>query len=146
MSDGDVLVYADAGCTAHPNRDLFDASIEAVKSSDSGIMTYNSMSYERMFTKADLFDRMGARGLEMHFQRIATYFIIQRRASTVKLVERWYSIAGDYRNIDDSASDALNAVDFYEHRHDQSIFSILCNMDGSPMYSKSFIEGTRIRK
>ena len=41
------------------------------------------------------------------------------------LVESWYEIGCDYHMIDDSPSVASNLPCFKEHRHDQSIFSLL---------------------
>ena len=41
------------------------------------------------------------------------------------LINEWYNIGCDYHNIDDSQSINKNLDCFIEHRHDQSIFSLL---------------------
>ena len=58
----------------------------------------------------------------------------QRQAGTILFlvcketrlfVNEWYEISSDYHNIDDSVSVTPNFGCFREHRHDQSIFSLL---------------------
>jgi hypothetical protein len=44
---------------------------------------------------------------------------------TRTLVNEWYELSSDYHNIDDSPSISENLNSFVEHRHDQSIFSLL---------------------
>ena len=44
---------------------------------------------------------------------------------TRDLVNKWYELSSDYHNIDDSPSISKNYESFIEHRHDQSIFSLL---------------------
>jgi len=44
---------------------------------------------------------------------------------TRQLINEWYELACDYHNIDDSPSISENLIGFREHRHDQSIFSLL---------------------
>jgi hypothetical protein len=41
------------------------------------------------------------------------------------LINEWYNIGCDYHNIDDTPSLEKNFDSFKEHRHDQSIFSLL---------------------
>jgi hypothetical protein len=42
-----------------------------------------------------------------------------------ELVSEWYTLSCDYHNIDDTPSILPNLENFKEHRHDQSIFSLL---------------------
>ena len=44
---------------------------------------------------------------------------------TLHLVNEWYKLACDYHILDDSPSIAKNSRHFKDHRHDQSIFSLL---------------------
>jgi hypothetical protein len=45
--------------------------------------------------------------------------------NTRKFIDEWYDLGCDYHNIDDSPSVKKNFRFFKEHRHDQSIFSLL---------------------
>jgi len=44
---------------------------------------------------------------------------------TRNLINLWYDLCCDYHNIDDSPSISQNLDCFLEHRHDQSVFSLL---------------------
>jgi len=55
------------------------------------------------------------------------FFICKK---TRDLVNEWYSVACKYNLIDDSPSIKPNAEGFKEHRHDQSIFSLLTKKYG----------------
>ena len=44
---------------------------------------------------------------------------------TRSLIDEWYNISCDYHLIDDSPSIISNHNEFREHRHDQSILSLL---------------------
>jgi hypothetical protein len=56
---------------------------------------------------------------------MATTFILKKCNHTMKLVNEWYKYSSIYHLIDDSKSNAKNDDIFYEHRHDQSIFSLI---------------------
>ena len=45
--------------------------------------------------------------------------------SNYKLITEWYNISCNYHLIDDGVSKLPNLPNFIEHRHDQSVFSIL---------------------
>ena len=48
---------------------------------------------------------------------------------TTEFLTDWYSIACNYHFVDDSPSIHPNDPSFREHRHDQSIFSLLIKSD-----------------
>ena len=108
MNEGDILVYADAGCTIHPNIDEFNKDIQILKNSKNEIISW----------------------------------------STFHIEKRWYEIGCNYHMIDDSESYMKNDSTFTEHRHDQSIFSILRHIYGTDIHMKpsEYIEDTRIQK
>ena len=58
-------------------------------------------------------------------QRQAGALLFKICNKTRDLVNQWYELCCDYHNIDDSPSITKNLDCFKEHRHDQSIFSLL---------------------
>ena len=50
------------------------------------------------------------------------YYVCDR---TREVVNMWYNTCCDYHLIDDTPSIVANSRDFREHRHDQSVFSLL---------------------
>ncbi len=58
--------------------------------------------------------------------------MLVKDSNSISLVDQWYSICHKQtRLVDDSPSNYPNDEGFVEHRHDQSVFSILRKMNGS---------------
>ena len=144
MTEGDILVYADAGCTLHPLH--FTTLFETVDAHDGAA---SQLDYpEEHHCKMDLAialqgtSHMHSRGFH------ATFFALKCTPANIALAKKWYDTMCDYHLIDDSPSVQPNAPSFKEHRHDQSVWSLLRKMYGrhaiiSP--STCPIRETRIR-
>jgi len=146
MNEGEILVYADAGCSINGNLHLFREDIHQAKNNSSGIVSWSTWNKERTWTKMDLLNKMNALELMNHEQIHATFFIIKCTPQTIELTKQWYETGCDYHMIDDTPSQLPNDSSFREHRHDQSIFSILRNRHGTDIYHHNhFIKDTRIR-
>lgn len=125
MNNGDILVYADCGCEIasykkHEINNLF----EIVK---NDYIIGSFICIEKEYNKMDLllkFDMLKDEYLNTP-QRQASALIILVCEKTRKFVEEWYNIGCDYHLIDDTPSIHKNLDCFKEHRHDQSIFSLL---------------------
>ena len=91
---------------------------------------------------------MNAKNLLDENQFHSTFFMIRCTPRTISIVKRWYEIGCNYHMIDDSESYMKNDSTFTEHRHDQSIFSILRHIYGTDIHMKpsEYIEDTRIQK
>jgi hypothetical protein len=127
MKNGDILLYLDCGCEiAVAERASLVNDIEFLKQSNKCIMG-TTTEVERCWNKMDLILK-----LEMNYDRHLN--TAQRQGGTQlilvcdesrELVNKWYDLACDYHMIDDSPSVNKNLDCFREHRHDQSIFSLL---------------------
>lgn len=125
MNDNDILLYLDCGCEIDiRGKDFLIEYFDIVKK-DYIIGTYAQK--EKLWNKMDLI-------LELDMNNDIFLESIQRQAGVVlylvcektrKLVNEWYQIACNYHMIDDSPSINKNYDVFKEHRHDQSIFSLL---------------------
>ena len=58
-------------------------------------------------------------------QLFATTFTLRKCDHSVNIVKKWYETSCIYHNIDDTPSIQPNDPSFIDHRHDQSIFSLL---------------------
>ena len=58
-------------------------------------------------------------------QRQAGLILFYVCDEVIQFVNEWYTLSSDYHNLDDSPSILENSAGFREHRHDQSIFSLL---------------------
>jgi hypothetical protein len=124
MNDGDILLYLDCGCelTCNKKNELLKC-IDIVKT-DYIIGTLAGI--ERVWNKMDLIIKLDMNN-NMYlntYQRQAGTNMFLVCDKTINLVNEWYTIGSEYHYIDDSPSIIPNE-EFIEHRHDQSIFSLL---------------------
>lgn len=138
IENGDILLYLDAGCHLNSRGKMrFLDYCETVKQHPSGFLVSNAgrKQLERIWTKGDLFDFMGVRDrmdiTDTPQLQSGTIFI-RKDPDTVALIEEWLEIGLKHFNLlDDSASQSINMEGFQEHRHDQSILSILLKLHGT---------------
>ena len=130
MEEGDILLYADAGCKLNVDgkkrlMDYFDI----VKQSPSGILLFNQHYPEVEYTKGDVFKYFGVSNDVAYTQhgQVAGGIIIIRKGHDAQqfINELYYICHNHYDLISDTPSITLNAPEFKEHRHDQSIISLL---------------------
>jgi hypothetical protein len=136
MNDGDILVYADAGCEInYEGIDTLESFFNLVKTNDKGFLSFqlNDLMYhhEERWTKMDLFHHFGVEIFRPTLQLHSTYFVLEKCPNTMKIATMWYFTVHNYHFIDDSPSIAPNDMYFYEHRHDQSVFSLVRKMHES---------------
>lgn len=136
MNDGDILVYADAGCEInYEGIEKLESFFNLVKTNNKGFLSFqlNDLMYhhEERWTKMDLFRHFGVEHFRPSLQLHATYFVLEKCPNTMKIATMWYSTVHNYHFIDDSPSVAPNDMYFYEHRHDQSVFSLVRKMHES---------------
>jgi hypothetical protein len=137
MEDGQTLIYSDAGCTLMlESTDKFREFIEDFEKSGK-ILNCASEGYCRLpiLVKADLFHYMNIYDIDsyMNLPEIESGRLIFRKCpESIAFVKEWYRIGCDdnYHYIDDSPSKTPNVSLFHEHRHDQSILSLLCYTRG----------------
>ena len=65
-------------------------------------------------------------------QAQATYIVLKKNNFTLNLIDEWLTFSQDYRLITDSKNECGldNFLNFQDHRHDQSILSLLCTKYG----------------
>ena len=146
MDDGDQLLYLDAGCNLNINgkerlREYFN-----MLSTDKQLVTFINDTKDIVFhnkevtlpnwplknwIKGDLIDYFNIR--ERHdILNKQVYFagilLLQKGNVSERFIDVWQeTIQTNWSFIDDSPSISPNLDDFIEHRHDQAIFSVLCN-------------------
>jgi hypothetical protein len=127
-----IIIFADAGCEIIKNEvttEIFNKYIKDVKSHPSHILGFVNSYIENHYTKQDLFNYMNAN--ESNYtetnQLCAGIQIVVNTEQTKKLMQEWLDIlvTDNYHFVDDSPSIAKNSLNFKEHRHDQSVMSLL---------------------
>lgn len=138
MQDGDILQYIDIGCHLNPKgRERLEQYFAITETAPSGILVFSNTSYEYSFSKGDLLDYLEVRNradIVYTPQIEAGVCFIKKCNKTMELVQKWLDvIATDFALINDTPSKTPNLNGFIEHRHDQSIFSILVKKQGCCM-------------
>lgn len=134
LEDGDILCYCDVGC--HLNlggKRRFLEYFQMLESSQKHLLAFQSPEgkglEEGVWTKGDLLDYFNVRGDNsiLHSpQIVATTFLAKKDRSILDFLSKWLEVYyKDFSLATDAPSRSENLPEFREHRHDQSIFSIL---------------------
>ena len=139
LKDGDVLLYMDCGCELIPEkRQRLQGEMNHVET-ELLMGTYTGHD-DQIHTKHDLVDRIqpppDSLSAQQHQAGVLLWYVCPK---TRQLVDEWYELCCDYRNIDDSPSLSPNAPHFIDHRHDQAVFSLLTKKHA--LFSKHVVNG-----
>lgn len=149
MNDGDILQYTDAGCHLNPSGiTRLKYYFDTCSNSEHGILAFQAkpptfpLEYdgrklldlsERRWCKEDTFLHFGVENRKeiTHTQSIGSgIFFIKKNAHTIRIIKKWLDVYyTHFELVDDTPSKSTNCGDFIEHRHDQSIFSIICKLE-----------------
>ena len=155
MKEKDLLQYSDIGCHLNPKGiHRLDYYFKMAESSKNGVFAFKSISpkypliydgrklldlVEYKWTKGDLFNYFNVRENKKitHTQSYgATNLFLKKCDRSIRFIEEWLDVINfDFSLIDDSQSKSKNLSGFIEHRHDQSILSILCKKYDIPHVS-----------
>ncbi len=127
----EVLVYADAGCTVDANGAArFDEYRRLLKMNPVGVIGFRLGQPEKRYTKGDAFAALDAWALKDTPQVMGTVVVLHRCEASLEFMREWLELAESYNLVSDVASVVTNDSAFIEHRHDQSLFSLLAKLRG----------------
>jgi len=127
LENNDILFYADSGCE-------FDTECEDPKLAYQSLLqplrkhkiiaSYSGRDHK--MTKMDLIVHMKLSNQYItDKQRQATAILFCKCDAVFQLVKDWYNTCCNYYLINNEPSKLANIPDFLEHRHEQSVFSLL---------------------
>ena len=128
MDDNSILLYIDSGCEVISNETSHNKMMDLIERCNENTILYTSTYLkESTWTKMDLFEYMGLKDKKImdSDQLQAGVIFMKKNDTTLKFTKEWYENAFVYNNINDTPSISLNDGSFKEHRHDQSVFSLL---------------------
>jgi len=121
--DNEILVYADCGCTL--NVEGIPKLKEYIRDAqETGLVSFQLPHLEKTWTKGHVLDLFPVEHRETG-QFLSGIFLLKKTPAIVSLLESWKLLCEDYSNIDNTPSKSPNDSTFREHRHDQSVFSLL---------------------
>lgn len=126
LKDGDFLFYCDSGSF------FISDFIELIKTSislEQDIIPFELIHLEKEWTKRDAFLLMGCDSpiYSETKQRLASFSLWRKSDLSMKFLNEWIRLSKDKRILTDipNTLGKPNYINFKEHRHDQSIFSLL---------------------
>ena len=130
LSDGDILVYADAGCNFNSKAiNRLQEYFQIVRNSKSGILAFSDRYPEYKYCKSDtaaFLNVLQSSSIMNSKQTLGGLFILLKTPQSNSFVNKWKEICITKPDlITDKVSKIPNHREFIEHRHDQTIFSIL---------------------
>ena len=129
MNHGDILLYLDVDSSIDVDKkENLKKMFEIVKNDlILGTIHKGKHGAEIKWCKRDLLLKLGMHKSRLlhHAQRQSGLILFYVCDKVINLVNEWYEICCDYHMIDDSPSMCRNYRMFWEHRHDQSVFSLL---------------------
>lgn len=134
LADGDVLFYCDSG--AHFVHSAAPVIERCQSRRDLPLLLFTLQDEHRnsVWTKRDCFHYLGLDRPEFTDapQILGSFVVCERTPSTIAFVGEWLRHAQDPRLITDApnACGLPNYPDFRDHRHDQSILSLLGRREG----------------
>jgi hypothetical protein len=149
MKEGDILQYTDAGCHLNINgKNRLLEYFALTEKSATGILAFQAkppappLIYDGRqlldlsdyrWTKGDLLDYFNVREREEIWKSQsvgATVIFVRKAEAALRIINDWLKVPeSDFSLIDDTPSRSANLEGFVEHRHDQSIFSLLCKLN-----------------
>ncbi|TXN71527.1 hypothetical protein FV228_11065 [Methylobacterium sp. WL18] len=133
----EILVYADIGFRHNPNgRDRMIEYARIAQASKYGVLAFQHPFVEYYWTKMDLAHRLNVANdlrIMATSQFASGLLVLVKNDHALSLVEEWQkiSVEHDYHFINDAKSISANDLRFMEHRHDQSILSLLVKIRGA---------------
>jgi hypothetical protein len=132
-TNADYVIYCDSSSNVND-------SLQACQTHAQPIGVYTLGYEEREYTKRDTFQVMDVEAQE-HFtsnQIAATFIVFKVNTSSINFVQQWLVYSQNRQLIsDDPSITGIEHPTFKEHRHDQSILSLLCKKTGL-VRTKSF--------
>jgi len=122
LDDNDYLIYMDSGANlvSDPSNylDLID---------EKGILAFSMVQKTSKWTKGDCFYLLDK---ELKFKDVnqlqGTYIFLKKNEFSLNFVKKWLDYCTNENLITDLPNIYMNNLsDFIDHRHDQSIFSLL---------------------
>ena len=159
LQEDEWILWADAGCTLLDNRKnkVFE-DIEKMDKANKYISAYTLPFQEKSWTKSDLFHHLNVQDDEKIIntgQFIATCFLIKNNSQMRNMIENIKNIIKHYPHlIDDTPSQITNDPSFREHRHEQSLFSIIRKQNLDMLYiipkdetwrGNAFVQATKLK-
>lgn len=141
IMEGDYLFYCDSGSILINN---IQHLIKAMELSGQSMMLFELPLLERQFTKRETFIMLDYSDYSKN-QILASYILLKNSEYTRNFIDTWLNYCCDERVISPKIfnNDITEFSDYFEHREDQSILSILAHKLKIPTFRDPSHYGNR---
>jgi GT2 family glycosyltransferase/tetratricopeptide (TPR) repeat protein len=135
LGDGDVLIYLDSGIEI---LDSLEPLVQLCRRQE-GVLLFACHGHANgIWTKRDCFVRLGCDEPRFHAaeQVSAGFLVLEKNRRSEAFVQDWLDACTipDVINDDPNTCGLPNLEGFQEHRHDQSVLSLLAEREGIPRF------------
>jgi hypothetical protein len=143
--DGDFVFYSDAGAMFIRK---VDHLIAAMDRAEVDVMSFELPLPELQWTNSRTFQVMGCESDAYRWtnQRNGAFMLFRKTPYATSFVEEFLSWCTDASIVTDASNEIARDPFSITHRHDQSIFSLLCKRRGLPAFRDCSDYGIRPRQ
>ena len=124
MKENDILIYVD--CGAYFDEKPLQPLINILNDPEVSIILFKSYHSNWHYVKRDTFDIMGIDYSHRNDTQCgATFIVLKKTETSVKFMNQFLHYCCNEQALTDSSNKAAEFEDFYDHRHDQAIISLL---------------------
>lgn len=134
LPEGDILIYCDAGCMVNDwGKERFDEYIVRLNNSKKGVLAFELKHKEYQYTKREVFNCFQATNEVIKTNQIISGILFFKKCEqSCKVVNEWYQTIYNNRWLfTDQLDKSIQDPRFLEHRHDQSILSVILKKYGA---------------
>ena len=133
LNDGDYLFYCDSGAIFI---NKIDPLIEVLERDQQTIMTFELPLIEIQWTNTRCLEEFGTVTDEDLWdnQRLGGYILIKKRPESISFFKEYYELCQKDEINTDQMNDYNRSIYFIDHRHDQSVLSLLAKKYNLPGY------------
>jgi hypothetical protein len=150
INENDIIFYLDS--KYYFMEDFTDLYSEHMKKND--LLVWKNKPNERIWymknwckmdviMKYDIYDKVFIENAEDCW---GGALVIRKTDNTIKYMKEWLDMCCIYENITDSPSEIENSSLFHEHRHDQSLLSVVLHKYNINMvfFEKKYLQNVRV--
>ncbi len=133
INDGDGLIWMDAGAVM----ELSPSVLFKIAAEHDGLCFSKQNHKNKYWTKRDCFVLMDCDSEKYYedYQVDASFLCFTKTEKTTTFLKNWLDLCGDYRKITDQSNECgENLPEFKDHRHDQSILSLMASQENFPRF------------
>ena len=127
LDENDILTYCDAGSMINGiAKTRFEEYMGLLQSSLTGTLDFELPFKEFQYTKQEVFNYFNTPTSVVNSnQLMATVLILKKCAHTDMIVGHWYNTVLENLFLFTDEKNGTQHLNFIDHRHDQSIFSVI---------------------